>query len=150
MPFLNDQDAAFVRNRFAQELQHDVTLEFFAPSIGGLVLPGQDAETAEYTRKILSEVAALSPKIHLNAHSVAAEPGVAKTFGILRTPATAVIGAQDYGIRYYGMPAGYEFATLLDLIIAVSRGEAAIAESSRELLSRLKDEAHIQVFVTPT
>ena len=150
MPFLNDQDAAFVRNRFAQELQDDVTLEFFAPSAGGLALPGQDWETAEYTRQILNEVAGLSPKITLKTHSLLSGPEVASAYGIARTPATAIVGAQDYGIRYYGMPAGYEFATLLDLIIATSQGQAAIADTSREMLARLKENAHIQVFVTPT
>lgn len=150
MPFLNEQDAAFVRNRFDQELQHDVTLEFFAPTTGGLALPGQDWEIAEYIRQILTEVTALSPKITLKAHSVVAEPEIAKAFGIVRTPATAIVGAQDYGIRFYGMPAGYEFATLLEIIVAVSWGQAPLAEPSREVLSRLKDAAHIQVFVTPT
>src|SRR4030065_508840 len=57
MPFLNDQDAAFVRKRFEQELSHDVTLEFFAPSTGGLTLPGQDAGVAEHTTQILTAVA---------------------------------------------------------------------------------------------
>jgi alkyl hydroperoxide reductase subunit AhpF len=150
MAFLNPQDAEFIRTRFASELQHDVTLEFFAPSTGGLVLPGHDGETAEYTRKILEEVAGLSDKVHLNVHSVVAEPEVAQRFGIGRTPAVAFVGAEDYGIRYYGIPGGYEFATLLELIIAVSAGQAAIAESSKDVLARLKEDAHIQVFVTPT
>lgn len=150
MAFLNDQDAAFVRARFDKELEHDVTLEFFAPSAGGLALPGQDWELAEYTRQILTEVAGLSPKIHLKAQSTVADPEAAQTLGIVRTPATAIIGAQDYGIRFYGMPAGYEFATLLELIVAASQGRAPINESSRQVLARLQDDVHIQVFVTPT
>lgn len=150
MAFLNPQDAEFIRARFASELQHDVTLEFFAPNAGGLVLPGQDGETADYTRRILEEVAGLSERIALNVHSMVAEPDVAARFGIARTPAIAFIGARDYGIRYYGIPGGYEFATLLELIIAVSVGRSAIAESSKEILARLTDDAHIQVFVTPT
>ena len=150
MPFLNDQDAAFVRKRLEQELSHDVTLEFFAPSTGGLTLPGQDAEIAEYTKQILTEVAGLSPKIQLNLHSLIAEPEVAQRFGITRTPATAVIGAEDYGVRFYGMPAGYEFATLLELILDVSKGSPALAEGSKDVLGKLQEDAHIQVFVTPT
>jgi len=150
MPFLNDQDAAFVRTRFERELQHDVTLEFFAATAGGVALPGQDAEIAEYARQILAEVAALSPKITLNVHSTVAEPDAGTRFGITRTPATAIVGAQDYGVRFYGMPAGYEFATLLELMIAVSRGTTPVAASTRETLARLRDDVHIQVFVTPT
>ncbi|MDR7452156.1 MAG: hypothetical protein QN149_10910 [Armatimonadota bacterium] len=150
MSFLNDQDAAFVRRRFEQELRDDVTLEFFAPSAGGLALPGQDAEAAEYTRQILAEVAALSPKIHLNVHSLIGEPEVARRYGIDRTPATVIRGRTDFGIRFYGMPAGYEFATLIEVILDVSKAEPALAERTKEVLGRLKDEARIQVFVTPT
>jgi alkyl hydroperoxide reductase subunit AhpF len=150
MPFLNDQDAAFVRKRFAQDLVSDVTLEFFTPSTGGLTLPGQDGEIAEYTRQILTEVAALSPKIHLNVHSMIAEPEAAGQLGITRVPATAIVGAADYGIRYYGMPAGYEFATLLEVIIDVSKAQPPLSEQSKDVLGKLKDDAHIQVFVTPT
>lgn len=150
MPFLNDQDAAFVRKRFAQDLTSDVTLEFFTPSTGGLTLPGQDGEIAEYTRQILTEVAALSARIHLNVHSMISEPEAAVRFGIPRVPATAIIGAADYGVRYYGMPAGYEFATLLELIIDVSRGQPHLTDQSKDILGKLKEDAHIQVFVTPT
>lgn len=150
MPFLQEQDASFVRTRFAKELRDDVTLEFFAPATGGLILPGQDGETAEYARQILAEVAALSPKIRLNVHSVVAEPEVAKAFGIARTPATAVIGARDFGVRFYGMPAGYEFATLLELIITASQDTTALAPQTREMLAQLPRDIHLQVFVTPT
>ncbi len=150
MAFLQEQDATFIRDRFTQGLRDDVTLEFFAPSAGGIALPGQDVETAEYTRRILTEVAALSPKLHLQIHSALAEPEVVVAFGITRTPATAVVGAQDYGIRFYGMPAGYEFAALIEVIIGVSKGQVGIADDSRAVLGRLKEDAHIQVFVTPT
>src|SRR2546428_13616689 len=145
MPFLQEQDAAFVRTRFAQELRGDVTLEFFAPVTGGLTLPGQDGEIAEYARQILAEVAALSPKIRLNVHSIMTEPEAAKAFGIPRTPATAVIGAQDSGVRLYRMPAGYEFATPLGLLIAVSQGSTAVAPDPRHLLSHLSQDTHVQV-----
>lgn len=150
MPFLHDQDAAFVRKRFEAELASDVTLEFFTPSIGGLALPGQDAEIAEYTRQILTEVAALSPQITLNVHSMASEPDAAPRFAIARTPAVAIIGTGDYGVRFYGMPAGYEFATLLELILDVSKAQPPLSEATKAVLGQLKDEAHIQVFVTPT
>ncbi len=150
MALLSEQDAKFLTERFAQELRANVTLEFFAPSTGGIALPGTEWETAEYARQILAEVVALSPKLHLVVHSLIAEPAAATAFGITLTPATALIGTQDYGIRFYGMPAGYEFATLIELLLLVSKGEAPLAQESRELVGRLKDDAHIRVFVTPT
>lgn len=150
MALLNELDAKVVSERLNHDLDADVAIEFFAPSTGGIALPGQEIELADYTRQILSEVAALSPKLHLNVHSTLTEPEAAAALGIVRTPATAFIGRSDYGIRYYGVPAGYEFATLLDIIVLVSQGRTPLAPESRALLGRLNDDAHVQVFVTPT
>jgi alkyl hydroperoxide reductase subunit AhpF len=150
VPFLNEQDAAFVRRRLAEELEHDVRLVFFAPSLGGLAVPGADWEMAEYTRRILQEVAALSDRVRLEEHSVAGEPELARRYGVARTPATLIIGAEDYGVRFYGAPAGYEFVTLLELVLDVSKGRAPISEATRAALAALSGDVHLQVFVTPT
>ncbi|MDR7420446.1 MAG: hypothetical protein QN178_16215 [Armatimonadota bacterium] len=150
MPLLNDQDAAFLRKRFAEEMTDDVRLVFFAPSIGGLALPGEDYEMVEYTRQILKEVAGLSDHIILEEHSMVSEPEVAAQYGIARTPATAIVGAQDFGVRFYGMPAGYEFVTLIDVILDVSKSRAPVSAQTQEALAALPGDAHLQVFVTPT
>jgi len=150
MALLNDQDTAFLRRRFAEDIVHDVRLVFFAPSLGGLALPGDDWQMAEYTRQILKEVAGLSDRVILEEHSFSTEPDLASQYGIARTPALAVIGAEDYGVRYYGMPAGYEFVTLIDIILDVSKGRAPVTLETVEALKTLPGDAHLQVFVTPT
>jgi alkyl hydroperoxide reductase subunit AhpF len=150
MALLNDQDAEFLRSRFRQELQHDIRLVFFAPSAGGLALPGQDWEMAEHTRRILKEVAGLSDRITLEEHSLAGEPELAAQYAITRTPAIAVVGAQDFGVRYYGMPAGYEFVTLIEVILDVAKGRPPLSLQTQEALAALPGPAHLQVFVTPT
>jgi alkyl hydroperoxide reductase subunit AhpF len=150
MSLLNEQDAAFLRKRFAEELDHPVRLVFFAPSVGGIALPGEDVEMVEYTRRILKEVTALSDRVTLEEHSVASEPQVAAQYGIARTPATAIVGAEDYGVRFYGMPAGYEFVTLIDVILDVSKARAPVSAETAEALAALPGDAHLQVFVTPT
>ena len=56
--------------------------------------------------------------------------------GIARTPAIAVLGAsKDYGVRFYGAPAGYEFGSLIDAILDVSSGESGLAEETRTALA---------------
>ena len=67
-----------------------------------------------------------------------------------KIPAIAVEGEKDYGVRFYGEPAGYEFATLIEAIKAVSAGESGLATKTKEALAGLKDPLHLQVFVTPT
>ena len=66
------------------------------------------------------------------------------------TPAIAVEGAADYGIRFLGIPAGYEFANLIDSIIVASTGEPALSEATRAALESLGEDVTIKVFTTPT
>ncbi|PYM42973.1 MAG: glutaredoxin, partial [Candidatus Rokuibacteriota bacterium] len=62
----------------------------------------------------------------------------------------AVEGAKDYGIRFLGVPAGYEFSNLIDSIVAVSRGEAQLSDATKEALAGLTEDVRIKVFATPT
>ena len=57
---------------------------------------------------------------------------------------------KDYGIRLYGLPAGYEFASFIQDIIMVSTGETGLTEKSIERIKTLSKPVHIQVFVTNT
>jgi alkyl hydroperoxide reductase subunit AhpF len=65
-------------------------------------------------------------------------------------PAIVVEGTQDYGIRFIGIPSGYEFMSLLDAVKAVSSGDSGLSEESRQLLAEVKEPLTLQVFVTPT
>lgn len=61
-----------------------------------------------------------------------------------------IVGNKDYGIRYYGMPAGYEFPVIVDDIIDVSRGATSLPDSVKKRLSEIKKPVHLQIFVSPT
>ena len=66
------------------------------------------------------------------------------------SPAVVVEGERDYGIRFLGIPAGYEFSNLIDSIIAVSNGEAALSDDTKAALADLTEAVTIKVFSTPT
>jgi glutaredoxin-like protein len=53
-------------------------------------------------------------------------------------------------VRYFGIPAGYEFSTLVEDLIDVSKGTTKLREKTREILATVDQDLHIQVFVTPT
>jgi glutaredoxin-like protein len=57
---------------------------------------------------------------------------------------------RDTRIRFYGIPAGYEFMSLLEAIKMVSAGKADLQSETRAFLEQLTVPIHIQVFVTPT
>jgi len=56
----------------------------------------------------------------------------------------------DYGIRLKGIPAGYEFTTLIRDVLLVSSRDSGLNQATRAWLRELKEPVHLQVFVTPT
>jgi len=65
-------------------------------------------------------------------------------------PAVAVIGKKDYGVRLYGIPAGYEFGVLIEDIRMVAQGDSGLASETRAAVAKLTKPIRIQVFSTPT
>lgn len=67
-------------------------------------------------------------------------------------PAIVVHGAEEYNIRFFGVPGGYEFGALVEDVIDVSRGQpknlsSQLSEALRKYVTR---RTRIKVFVTPT
>jgi alkyl hydroperoxide reductase subunit AhpF len=162
MALLKDSDREYLRNEFKQ-LTNPVKLAFFTQ--------GLECEYCPLTQQVLEEVATLSDKIQLQTYNFAIDKEQVANFGIARVPAIAVLrveaktngGGQaateeagkeaherDYGIRFYGVPAGFEFASLLGDILDVSLGQSGLSEQSKSALAQLKDPLHLQVFTTPT
>jgi len=141
MAILSPSDAARVREMLA-ELPGPVRLVFFSQTL--------NCETCEPTKQILGELAGLSGQITVEEHNFLLEQDLAAGFGIDRVPAIAVVGAQDYGIRFLGIPSGYEFMSLLDAIQIVSAGDSGLNEASRAMLAGVESPLALQVFVTPT
>ncbi len=106
------------------------------------------------TRQLAEEVAAFSDKITVEARDLAADAEVAQAYAVDKAPAMVIARAAapptHAGIRLYGIPAGYEFATFIEAIRLVSRGEAGLSPASLSVLKRLEQPLRIQVFVTPS
>jgi alkyl hydroperoxide reductase subunit AhpF len=73
-----------------------------------------------------------------------------KQYQVDKIPATVIEGERDYGVRYYGAPVGYEFATLLTDMVDVSKGETDLKPETKEALTKIDQKVHLQVFVSPT
>ena len=141
MPILSPSDAARVREMLA-DLPNPVRLVFFTQTL--------NCETCEPTKQILGELVELSSQIAIEEHNFLLEGDLATAYGIDRVPAIAVVGAQDHGIRFLGIPSGYEFMSLLDAIQIVSAGDSGLNEASRTMIAGLESPLTLQVFVTPT
>jgi glutaredoxin-like protein len=145
MSLLNEKIQSQVRDEFAK-LVHPVKLVLFTQEMECLY--------CKETRQLVEEVSALSDKITLEVYDFAQDKAVADQYGIDKIPAVAIVTggteSQDYGIRLYGIPSGYEFSTLIQDIVMVSAQDSGLSQETREELAALTQPLHMQVFVTPT
>ena len=150
MPILQQREQEIVRQRFETELKRDVNITLFTQrNIGGLFIPGRECASCGPAQQMLDEVSALSPKISLEVIDFFGSPQEAKDRGVERIPAIIVSSNGEDNVRFYGLPAGFEFAVLLDAIVSASDNKSPLQLETRKRLRRLGSEAHIQVFVTP-
>lgn len=141
MAFLSAQDEQAVAKEFAK-LTEPVKLTVFASELG--------SETNAQTVALAKEVAALSDKLSVEVLNPFIDREQTAVYGVDVTPAIAVAGAADYGIRFLGLPGGYEFANLVDAILLASSATPGLSAATRAALERLEQDVTIKVFTTPT
>jgi alkyl hydroperoxide reductase subunit AhpF len=142
MAMIGDEVAGQLKEEF-EKLANPVRLAVFSQALA-------DPES-EQVRRLIEELGNFDPKLSAQSYNFVLDADKVKELGIARTPAVAVLGAdKDYGVRFYGVPAGYEFGTLVDAILDVSSGLSGLSEATRRALADLARPVHIQVFSTPT
>lgn len=141
MGLIREEDALEIRQRL-KAMVNPVKLIHFTQEL--------NIEYGAEARQLVEEVAALSDQLSAETYNFLLDKEKVAEYGIDKVPATVVRNGKDYGIRFYGVPAGYEFATLLDAIVNVSQGESGLDAESKEKLSRVTRPLHLEVFVTPT
>ncbi len=95
-------------------------------------------------------MAGMSPKIEAEIHDFVKDEKLARSYGVKKIPAIVMLGEKDYGVRFYGIPSGYEFASFQEDLIDVSRGKTDLSDDVKKKLAGVKKPVHIQVLVTPT
>ncbi len=147
MPLISAKDAELLRNEFVTQLVNPVKLLMFTQTF--------ECQFCAETRQIVEEVAALSDKITAEIYNFVVDKAVAESYGVDKIPAIAILRVEgdrekDYGIRFYGIPSGYEFTSLIEDILDVSKGESGLQPKTKKAVAELTEPVHIQVFVTPT
>lgn len=152
MAFISLQDREYLRRRFADELVQPVKLILFVRPELRLFIPGQQPGTSRETQQLLEELVALSDKLSLEVHDVTAEPELAQQQNVTLTP-TLIMGdaTQRKGTpRFIGSPSGYEFITVIEDIIDLSKGDPGLSGETLAQLATVTEPLHILVFTTPT
>jgi len=141
MALIRDEDTLEIREHL-KGLINPVKLVHFTQEL--------NLEYGREAKQLLEELVALSDKLSLEVYNFLLDKDKVTEYAVDKVPATAVRNGKDYAIRFYGLPAGYEFATLLDAILSVSQGDSGLKPENKEKLARIGQPVHLQVFVTPT
>lgn len=100
---------------------------------------------------MLEELVQTSNKLKLEVYNFVIDKDKVELYGIDKIPAIVILeGDKDFGIRYYGIPSGYEFASLLEDIKMVGTGEVDLNDNLIERVKAIDKDVHLQVYVTPT
>ena len=142
MPMIQEKDREQVKKMFEGKLTNQVTLVNFTQDF--------ECQYCRENREIAEELATLSDKISVETYDFVKEQDKARQYGVDKIPAMVVVGERDQHVKYYGVPAGYEFTSLIDDIIDVSQVQTRLTESTKQKLKAIDKPVHIQVFITPT
>jgi glutaredoxin-like protein len=141
MGVLKEKDKEKVANIF-KGIEKDVKIVMFTQEM--------ECPRCEMTRLMLEEVSRLSEKLSLEVHDFVAEADLAKKYGVDKIPATVILGDKDYGIHFYGVPAGYEFNVLVEDIVDVGKRDPKLSKEVIAELDKVDRPVHMQVLISPT
>jgi alkyl hydroperoxide reductase subunit F len=142
MALLRSEEEAKLREWFG-ELERPVEL-FVA--LGREETPPAGAEDVDFGAEIVrvcEELAKLGDRVSCRVEH---EPD-----GFPRFPAVSIRPeGRDAGLRYDGLPWGYELGSLVGAIVEAGREEPSLSPESRAALDELERDLAVDVFVTPT
>jgi glutaredoxin-like protein len=141
MALLKDKDKTKVTNTL-KGITNPVTIVMFTQEI--------ECQHCEMTRTLLEEVSNLSDRITLEVHDFVEDKELAKKYGVDKIPATVLIGEKDYGIRFFGVPAGYEFNVLVQDIRDVGKRDPNLSDKVLTELAKIDQPVHLQTIISPT
>ena len=153
MAFLRDQDREALKIRLSDDLQEQVKVTVFSEQSSGLYVPGvRQCVSCQETEQLMHEVADLSDNVEVEVVNVKADPATASEWGVSFTPTIALTdGNEDNGVRFLGLPAGFEFLSFLETMISVSQPSGhGLLDETLEKIGSLTEDLDIMVFSTPT
>ncbi len=136
-----------IKNLFETQLIYPVEIIFFTDD--------DECESNAETRQLLLELCALSDKVSSQHYEIRNHPQLAKKFNVSLTPGLVIASREgnellDYGIRFAGIPSGYEFGSLIHTIELVSKRDSGLKPDTRLNVKEIQTPVLLRVFVTPT
>ena len=154
MDVLTKEIREATEKRFSESLTNKVKIIHFTQEPSRLVVPdylkGQECMFCKETKALMREVCDLSDKIELILYDFVADEEKAKEWDIDKIPASIITGNTEKNVRIFGIPSGYEYASLIEAITDASKGSTSLKPETKEALKGIDTAIHMQTFVTPT
>jgi len=139
---LRAEEEAKVRGWFA-ELERPVELLVAVGPEETPLAGAQDIDFGAEMQRVCEELAELGEDV---GYRVEQEPD-----GFPRFPAVSIRPeGRDVGVRYDGLPWGYELSSLIGAILEAGRNAPSLRAESLAALEALDRDLTLDVFVTPT
>jgi len=136
-----DQETAAEVRKQLDGLEAEIKIVFFKENLL--------CATCGPAEDFLKEVAALSGKLKLEIYNQVTDTEKAKEYGVTLTPAAIIEGPKGRRVRFYGIPAGYEFVSLLESIKNSAAPAVELLPDTLAALAAVAAPVTIKVFVTP-
>ncbi len=141
MNLIKDREKDQIKKIF-EKLPGPVHLVFFKENL--------NCETCDLAEQLAREVASTHQNLKLTVYNRVIDEKKAEEYKVDKTPALILEGATGARVRFFGLPSGFEFASLLEALKEVAAGKTSLAPQVKERLAEIKHPVHIQVFVTPS
>ncbi|HOP63197.1 MAG TPA: thioredoxin family protein [Spirochaetota bacterium] len=101
------------------------------------------------TRQFAEEIGSLNDKLNVRVYNFVTDEEQTEKYKIDKIPAIVLLDKDevDCGIRFYGLPGGYEINSFLGAIIELSGIRELLPDDVIKRIQGINRDVHIQVFV---
>jgi len=141
---LFDEKVKTQLTQLLSKIKNPIVINFFTQEI--------ECPTCQTTHQFVEEIASLNDKITLKTYDFIKDTDAAKEFNIDKIPAIVVTDANknSKGVRFFGIPAGYEINSFIAACVEVSGVVEALPDAIISRIKKISKPIHIQVFITLT
>lgn len=134
MGLLSERDKKQLKTLFEKELKEEVHLINFTQGEGDIIIPGRPkCMYCRETDEILKEISTLSEKIQLEIYDFLGNAELAQRYGIDKIPAIIIKNETDLGLRFFGIPSGYEFSAFAEALVMVSQRKTRLKDATKKI-----------------
>lgn len=123
-------------------MKNEVKIVFFTQEI--------ECPMCRDTRSFVEEIASLNDKLSVEVLNLVTDKDKARIYGVDKIPAIVLLDKEgaDHGIKFYGLPGGYEINSFLGTLLEVSGHREEIPAEVLKRIKAVDRDVHIQVFVS--